>query len=235
MLILTSWDDGHPCDLKLADMLLRHGLQGTFFVPRRNSEGRAVMSEKEIRQCGHVFEIACHTLDHVYLDQVNSAELVRQVGDSRIWLEDVLSVPVRGFCYPGGYVTRTAMRAVRQAGFRYARTSENFRCDSGRDPYRMPTTIQFYPHSPRVYLMNYLRYGRYTPRFGALRAMLGGDDFAGRLRDIALNCAERRGVFHLWGHSWEIEALGLWSVLDGFFAFLSSLPHQPKKLSEMWQ
>jgi hypothetical protein len=26
------------------------------------------------------------------------------------------------------------------------------------------------------------------------------------------------GVFHLWGHSWEIEKYGLWEKLERFFA-----------------
>ena len=31
--ITTSWDDGHPLDLRVAELLAKYGLQGTFYVP----------------------------------------------------------------------------------------------------------------------------------------------------------------------------------------------------------
>jgi hypothetical protein len=31
--ITTSWDDGHPSDLRVAELLIKHGLRGTFYVP----------------------------------------------------------------------------------------------------------------------------------------------------------------------------------------------------------
>ena len=31
--ITTSWDDGHPLDLRVAELLSEYHLQGTFYVP----------------------------------------------------------------------------------------------------------------------------------------------------------------------------------------------------------
>ena len=45
----TSWDDGHPLDLRLAELLATHGFSGTFYVPRGNREGRPVMTTAELR------------------------------------------------------------------------------------------------------------------------------------------------------------------------------------------
>jgi hypothetical protein len=33
--LTASWDDGHPLDFRIADMLERYGLTGTFYVPSR--------------------------------------------------------------------------------------------------------------------------------------------------------------------------------------------------------
>src|SRR5688500_11915407 len=41
-IVTTSWDDGHPLDIRLAEMLARHGVAGTFYVPLRY-EGVPVM------------------------------------------------------------------------------------------------------------------------------------------------------------------------------------------------
>ena len=63
--ITTSWDDGHPSDMRLAEMLARHGLTGTFYIPRSISTG--VMPDSDIRRLSSNFEIGAHTLNHVFL------------------------------------------------------------------------------------------------------------------------------------------------------------------------
>jgi len=50
MIVFTSCDDGYPADMKIADLLDRHGLKGTFFVCIENSEGRPVL-EKAAGNC----------------------------------------------------------------------------------------------------------------------------------------------------------------------------------------
>ena len=39
-IITTSWDDGHPLDFKLAELLNKYNLKGTFYIPRSNAEHR---------------------------------------------------------------------------------------------------------------------------------------------------------------------------------------------------
>ena len=50
LVVTTSWDDGYPADLRVAELLAKHGVAGTFYVPNRNLEGRPVLSEQEIRR-----------------------------------------------------------------------------------------------------------------------------------------------------------------------------------------
>ena len=64
-LITTSWDDGHPLDFRVAEMLSRHNLRGTFYVPR--TADNATMSAAEVRELGASFELGAHTLAHVDL------------------------------------------------------------------------------------------------------------------------------------------------------------------------
>lgn len=234
MLILTSWDDGHPSDIRLAELLSRFGLKGTFFLPLKNSEGRPVLSPEQIRHVARDFEIGGHTLDHIYLDRLGETEVHRQVVECRQRLEDITSKPVQGFCYPGGHVTEAALSAVKSAGFKYARTIENLRFDAGSDIYRMPTTIQFFPHPKYVYCSNYLRYGAYSARWPAFRSVLNARGFHERLRSLATECAHSGGVFHLWGHSWELDEFELWDELESFFSFLTSLPHEVGSLNDCY-
>lgn len=39
-IMTTSWDDGDPCDLKVAELLRARGLAGTFYIPLIGYDGR---------------------------------------------------------------------------------------------------------------------------------------------------------------------------------------------------
>lgn len=66
MIIVTSWDDGYPADMKIAELLDRHGLMGTLFIPIVNSEGRPVLDKVALRELNMHFSMrqcgACKVL-----------------------------------------------------------------------------------------------------------------------------------------------------------------------------
>ena len=154
MLVLTSWDDGHPLDMRVAELLSRYGLQGTFFVPIRNREGRQVMQNELLRELGRDFEIGGHTLTHRYPDGVGDEELAYEIFEGKRVLEDQLGRTVTGFCYVGGRFNAQVTHLVRTAGFTYARPVENLSFSLGHDRWRVPTTLQFYPHGFPVLVPN---------------------------------------------------------------------------------
>src|SRR5262249_2962910 len=105
---------------------------------------------------------------------------------------------------------------VAEARFAYARTIEGFRLDAGSDPFKMPTTIQFFPHGPTPLLRNFVRWGAWPARIPALLCSLRQRNLQDRLFAlIDLACA-RGGVLHLWGHSWEVEEKAYWHQLEDF-------------------
>src|SRR3974390_553944 len=62
LFITTSWDDGHPLDMKVAGLLMKYGLAATFYVPLRNR--REVMDRDQLCELSSVFEIGGHTVTH---------------------------------------------------------------------------------------------------------------------------------------------------------------------------
>jgi len=113
--ITTSWDDGHPMDLRVAELLTRYGLPGTFYVPLSNS--RPTLSTAEIRGLSQEFEIGAHTVNHVRLTALADSEAQEQVTDSKKQLEDILGKPCSIFCFPGGSYSKIHFRMLREAGF----------------------------------------------------------------------------------------------------------------------
>jgi peptidoglycan/xylan/chitin deacetylase (PgdA/CDA1 family) len=227
-LFTTSWDDGHPLDMRVAELLNKHGLPGTFYVPGRvapggccNPEGFEVLPKTELRQLGTQFEIGSHTLDHKSLHSLPAAEARHQIEAGKRWLEDQLGRGVAGFCYPNGHHDAAVRKLVRDCGFSYGRTTEDLSDDVGMDPFQMPVSLHFHPRGRIDVARGFVREER--RRLGEMRwlrrlpvflAAIAKDDFEARVRCLVDRVCERGGVFHVWGHSWEIDRFGGWTLLD---------------------
>src|SRR5208282_826544 len=215
----TSWDDGHPLDMRVAELLVKYGLQGTFYVPR--SSQTPVMDRSQIRELSKFFEIGAHTLEHVLIDRLSDREARVQLSGSREWIEGLTGRNCRVFCFPGGKFRNRQLQLVREAGYQAARTVELLSTVSPRRVDGLclvPTTIQVFPHGPYAYAKNALK-RLSAPAMYWLRRLLLSRDWLTLAKAFFLQTVQHGGVFHLWGHSWEIEEQGQWQSLESFLAF----------------
>lgn len=233
-ILVTSWDDGHPDDLRVAERLARLGIAATFFVPVHNSEGRPVMSPAEWRALDAAgFELAAHTLDHVRLNRLPPDQIRRQLAEGRQRLEDALGHAVTGFAYPGGRIGRQGRQLVAQAGFAYARTTRLFCLAPGPDRLDMGTTAQFHPHATGALLRNWLRQGAGLDRLRLARRCLAAGGLEQRMAMLADAAATHPGggVLHLWGHGWEMTEQGLWPALERTMTMLAARVPPARRLT----
>jgi peptidoglycan/xylan/chitin deacetylase (PgdA/CDA1 family) len=219
----SSWDDGHPLDLRLAELLNRRGFTGTFYIPLRNQEGLPVLDPSGIRELATLAELGSHTHDHRYLTTLDMPAARKQIRDGKRALEQIVGEAVDGFCYPGGKYSTAHRLMVEEAGFRYARTVVNFSDGSSTDPYQIPTSLQLYPHSRAVYIRNWLRYGEWGERYRLARIAVSNSDLLTCLKAALREVQRRGGVFHVWGHSWELEKIGGWQLLDEFLRYAADI------------
>jgi hypothetical protein len=220
-----SWDDGHPLDAQIAEMMLRHGLRGTFYVPR--SAERGTMSAPQIRDLAQVFEVGAHTLGHVILTRTRDRQACREIFGAKRWLEDVTGQPCSLFCPPGGRYGARHLRMIEHAGYSAIRTVEFLSLDWPRRTgalLSMPTSIQAWPHDARSYLQNAAKRGalRNLWRYVAYGRAVDWPELS---RILFAEPLQRGGVFHLWAHSWEIEEAGAWRRLDDVLRFLGDRDH----------
>lgn len=229
----TSWDDGHPLDMRVAELLHKHGLTGTFYVPGRvapggccNPEGFEVLTRPQLRELGTEFEIGSHTLDHRSLSSLPKDEAKRQIEAGKAWLEDQLGRRVAGFCYPNGHHDEGVRALVRDCGFTFGRTTEDLCDDIGDDPFQMPVSLHFHPRRrmdlARMFVREErrrLREGRWVRRLPVFAAALSADGFEARFRRLVDRACANGGVFHVWGHSWEIERIGAWALLENVLRY----------------
>ncbi|HMO33385.1 MAG TPA: polysaccharide deacetylase family protein [Lacibacter sp.] len=219
--VTTSWDDGHPLDFRIAELLDKYNLKGTFYIPRHNEE-HEVMEETAIAELGRHFEIGGHTFHHKAVFEVDALQWREEVDSCYRWLHQLLGTPPQSFCFPKGQINRAAAEAVFAAGFHTGRTTELLSTAPRTGNRIKPTTLQVYEHNRPTYIRHLLKRGR---GFNLLRWMLqGGETDLERLTEKFLEqTLQTKGCFHLWGHSWEIESCGLWKQLEQMFRRLSGL------------
>jgi len=218
-IVTTSWDDGHPLDMELMKLLKKYNLKGTFYAPISNPE-QEVMSEKDLRILSMDFEIGAHTLSHQDLTIIPLRNAIEEILESKKQLEAILGKEVKMFCYPKGHYNRKILNLVREIGFIGARTVECFRVEMPKNPYRMWTTMHVHPGSMRKNLGNCMYNKNLYGLFHIAKNLRKSwKDLAKYYFDYVYM---HGGVFHLWGHSWEIERFGLWDDLEEIFEYISN-------------
>src|SRR5437879_579802 len=113
--ITTSWDDGHPLDFRIAELLTKNGLAGTFYVPRVGEY--PTMSAEQVRELSRTFELGGHTLHHVDLSGATEDVAAKEIVDCKSWLEETTGAPCRMFCPPKGRYSRRHLALMQQAGY----------------------------------------------------------------------------------------------------------------------
>ena len=224
LIVTTSWDDGHSLDLRLAELLARHGIRGTFYVPLENGANPTLDRSQLNSLAAQGMEIGAHTVTHAPLTRLSRARVDAELRDSKMLLEDMVGRPVGAFCYPRGELSRRVKKRVAAAGYSLARTTVSLRTGTRFDPMAMPVSLQARPHSRSVRLRHGLKsangrgLGSWVLRY---RAENDWDTLALCMFERVIN---EGGILHLWGHSWEIERLGLWTNLDTFLGQIGGQP-----------
>jgi peptidoglycan-N-acetylglucosamine deacetylase len=197
----------------------KYAISATFYIAPRNIEIEPAdrLDKAGIRELAQRFEIGGHTLSHQRLPLIPEAEAAEEMRAGKQELEEITGMAVTSFCYPRGEFTHVHVRQAEGIGFRLARTVRRGSLDPGK-PLELKTTVNAYTH--RVDGLAALRLSRFRPRTAA-RLYLEWDELAIRWFDLSL---AHGGVYHLWGHSWEIDARGDWRRLERVLDHISRRP-----------
>jgi peptidoglycan/xylan/chitin deacetylase (PgdA/CDA1 family) len=223
-LVTTSWDDGHPVDLRTAERLRAHGLKGTFYVTAVSSK-RTRMSLGEVRELLAMgMEIGSHTATHPLLPSLDQQAIFQELDGSKKKLEDLLGLPITSVCYPKGKFNRLVCEEAARAGYLLARTTVAFRTSLEFDTFAMPVSCQF----ARLPLNRVVRHALNEGNAGGALdwcRFYGMETnplrLASRIFDRVLL---RGGLLHVWGHAWEMDSQGLWDAFDELLSHIGRRP-----------
>ncbi|WP_067933359.1 polysaccharide deacetylase family protein [Alicyclobacillus kakegawensis] len=124
--VVITFDDGHVSNFTMAFPILRK----YHFVATENMVTKAInrpgyLSAKDLLEMERsgVFEIESHTVDHPYLAKCSTSRIKYELTESKKILTKLLGRPVDFFAYPYGSYDARVIRAVQQAGYKMAVTS----------------------------------------------------------------------------------------------------------------
>lgn len=222
----TSWDDGNKLDLKVLELLDKYNLKGTFYIPKQYI--LKTLSDKDILLIDRTQEIGAHTLTHPDLDKLDLPLLEKEIVGSKKYLEDLLNHEVKMFGYPKGRYNKDAKQESIKAGFigvRGLKKGDGFDFDC----FEMPVSLQIYPFPLRRRSANKIHWSRFlfqplinnywiVKKYNLpLKSFLSWNNLA---RSYFSAVVKKGGIFHLWGHSWEIEKYKMWNQLEELFKFI---------------
>jgi peptidoglycan-N-acetylglucosamine deacetylase len=212
--VTTSWDDEARSGLKVAELLSRNQLRGTFYVPTGCLGQDSFFSVADLRTLSATgFEIGAHTVSHAILTGLGSRELDREVSECKAGLQEILGSEIRMFCYPRGRFNGDVVNAVQGAGYAGARSAQMLSSSAAFDRFAMPTTLQVYPHRRSNYVRNLVRLRAVGALLKSVPELLWFEDWLQLGKATFDRVVRDGGVWHLYGHPWEIEKLGLWPQL----------------------
>lgn len=227
--ITTSWDDGHPLDLQLAELLQKYDIPATFYIPVDNME-RKCMSPQQIREITQSFDVGGHSYHHVNLTKIPQTEAEEEIMEGKKRLEEIIGKELFSFCYPKGRFNDEVINIVKGAGFIGGRTVKLFSRNL-KDRFKMGTTATARDLWPTAYV----KHSAVSLDPGLFLFMLKNNLFTkswDRIATETLNFVlNNGGVWHLWGHSWEIDDNNDWGKLEEVLHQIKALPKEALKVN----
>ena len=120
--MIISIDDYHKDNIKLARMIKRYGFvkNTIFFIECGGWE-----TQKQIKELSKMgFEIGSHTLNHTFLTEVPEEEALIEIEASKLTIESLTGRECEAFCYPRGRYNKRIIKMVKNAGYKWARTTK---------------------------------------------------------------------------------------------------------------
>jgi len=205
MTIITSWDDGCNHDVRLSQLLEKYNLPAIFYIPSKwidygYMKGYVPLTEDQLLDISSKFEIGAHGRTHALLTKISLDAAEIEIVRGKEEMEDFIDKDITSFCYPRGYANDPIKNIVRKH-FDTARNTLVGSIEEDEDPIWQSTSVHVCADRDKYLGDNWLDYGLKL-----------------------LKQAKRRkdSVFHIWGHSWEIDHKDGWRGLELLFAEATS-------------
>ncbi|MBQ5808572.1 MAG: polysaccharide deacetylase family protein [Clostridia bacterium] len=208
--VLTlSYDDGVVQDIRLSEILNRHGIKCTFNINsgtylaedkvREVFRGRLKRSEAIALFADSGHEVAVHAYTHPFLDRLDCTEILYEITEDRRDIESTYGTIARGMAYPYGTYNASVIDVLKHCGIVYSRTVKS------TEKFGFPENwLELHPtcHHNNPRLMELAK------RFVEVPSKHGNAE-----------------MFYLWGHSFEFDTNDNWDVIERFAEYAGGHEH----------
>lgn len=206
MRIMQCWDDGDVDDIRLVEILKKHGARATFNInpggwksERRMAhqfKGEYAVYRLMLDEMPQVYEGFCiggHTMTHPSLSAIDPALALAELVECKRYIETHFNQSACGMAYPCGAYNNEVKELVRKAGYLYARTTKNIDLDLNvNDSMALHTHCHFLAPD-------------FWEKFNAVKAV--------------------DGDFYFWGHAFELMGNDeRWQKLEAMIGRLTDDP-----------
>ena len=198
--VTLSYDDGVVADLRLMEILDRHGIKATFNINSGLFGCGTRLPEETIKEkyVASAHEIAVHGYKHLALSALEAPALIMEILEDRKNLENLTGAPVTGMAYAYGDFDDRVVSLLADCGISYSRTVTSTR------GFGLPTEpLKWDPTCHHN-----------EPRLMELAKRFAEDD--------SLSYRGEPLLFYLWGHAYEFDEKhnNNWEVIEEFAAYI---------------
>lgn len=187
----ASYDDGVSSDIRMMEIMRRHGIKGTFNVNagRMDGEGSPYRLRPEEYGAYEGFELAIHGYSHPFLNRMPLDLVIDEIVEDRRAVEKLAGYPVHGMAYPYGAYDDALIEQLRRLGVYYSRTTHS--------TFGFGLPEEFLAWHPTCH-HNASNLNELCDKFLEESKYPGMD------------------LFYLWGHTYEFERNDNWNVIESF-------------------
>lgn len=118
--VVIMMDDGHAGIWDCRDYLINESIYPTIFITKNLVGSTDKLTEEQIRRMDKEgFNFQSHTVNHGSLWEQSDNVVRNELRESKLYLEELLSKEIDGFCAPFGKFTRTSCIIAREEGYKY--------------------------------------------------------------------------------------------------------------------
>src|SRR5262245_36862611 len=123
--VAITFDDGCETDLLVAAPILRDaGFSATSYITAAFVGRPGYLSSAQVRNlAAYGVEVGCHSMSHAYLNDLDEANLHREIVEAKEKLEQISGVRICHFSCPGGRWNQRVADVAREAGYNSVVTS----------------------------------------------------------------------------------------------------------------
>lgn len=200
--IEVSVDDGGKLDLKVAELLKKYEIQGTFYIVIDWIGTEGSLNWEDIKKLDKEgFIIGSHTITHPSdLKMLFDEQLHYEIQNSKDILETALGHNITTFCYPRGRTDERVKTKVVEAGYINARGTGKPGITKIDDDFYLPGTIHIFQRE----------------EYEGIPVL----DYAKKVIDKVF---KEGGYCNIWCHSSELEKFSLWDVFEEVLKYASEI------------